>query len=336
MAVPDPLETLRRSLANGQTTPVNVLHGPEGYFIDLLIKDFEKLIPAEDREFGLTTLYAPQVEAAAIVDACRQIPMMTDRQVVIVKEAQNVNAAYIDSLARYAESPTPSTVLVVCSRGENIKGKEFIKIVKSHGTVFEAKKVTEWQIPAIISKYIKSKGLSADTKALEMLRDFIGTDLSRLYNEIDKLAEILGPTAMITPEAIERNIGVSKEFNNFELVDAIAAHNTAKAFTIARYFESNPKANPLVVTASTLFNYFSDLLIAQYAVDRSDRGIQQELGLKSEYAVRKFRAGMSSYSPRKVTEILDAIRRFDAMSKGSGSRQDAFRLFHDLLFKILS
>jgi len=331
-------ESLRRSIVSGDYRPIYVLHGKEGYYIDELVKLFERILPEEDREYGLTNMYAPQVaDAQAIVDLCRQLPMMTDRQVVIVREAQTARAEFVDKLTRYAESPVPSTILVVASRGDKLKGKEFVKAVeKCGGVVFESKEVWPSQIPTLITQYIKSKGMSADVKAVEMLGEYIGTSLSRLFNEIDKLAEILGTGAMVTPEAVERNIGISKDFNNFELVDAVAVKDVAKMMRIAAYFEANQKQNPYVVTASALFGFFADLLQAYYTKDRSDAGLQQSLGLnpKNSFALRRIKAGMANYNAFKVIEILDAIRRYDAMSKGSGSRMDPYRMLGDLLFHI--
>ncbi len=329
-------DALKRSLANGDYRPVYLIHGKEGYYVDVLVKEFEKILPPEDREYGLTVVYAPQVEAAAVIDLCRQIPMMTERNVVIVKEAQAVKAAWIDKLARYAQSPTNSTILVVSGRGDTVSGKEFIKAVSANGVVYEAQQVKDWQIPALTEQYIKSKGLSADPKALEMLGEFIGTDLSRLYNEIDKLAEILGPRAMVTPEAVERNIGVSKEYNNFELVDALAAKDFAKVFRIAEYFEANQKQNPLVLTTPVIFNFFADLLGAYYAPDKSDRGIKEELGLRNDFALRRIKLGMSKYNAFQIIDILSAIRRFDSMSKGGASRQNPYLLFKELMYRILT
>ena len=274
--------------------------------------------------------------AAAVIDMCRQIPMMSERQVVIVKEAQAVKAVWIDKLANYAQSPTQSTILVVSGRGDTVSGKEFIKAVAANGVIYEAQQVKEWQIPTLTEKYIKSKGLNVDPKALEMLGEFIGSDLSRLYNEIDKLAEILGPRAMVTPEAVERNIGISKEYNNFELVDAIATKDYAKVFRITNYFEANQKQNPLVLTTPMIFNFFADLLGAYYAVDRSDRGIKEELGLRNDFALRRIKQGKANYNAYQIIDILGAIRRFDSMSKGGSSRQNPYLLFKELMFRILT
>lgn len=241
-------DELRRAVRHGDLRPIYLLHGLEGYYIDRLVKDFEELMPEEDRDFGLTVMYAPQEEPAHVVDVCRQMPMMTDRQIVILKEAQAVKSDYLEMLVRYAEAPTATTVFVVAARGGDVKAKKFTDaLAKSGGVVFQSKPVYESQIAPLVASYIKVRGLNAEPKAIDMLRDFIGTDLSRLYNEIDKLVEILGPGAMVTPEAIERNIGVSKDYNSFELLDALAARNLPKIYRIADYFEANPRDRKSVV-----------------------------------------------------------------------------------------
>ena len=328
-------ESLARSLAAGEYRPVYILHGKEGYYIDRLVKMFENILPEEDREYGLTNMYAPQVaDPQAIVDACRQVPMMTERQVIILREAQAVKGDFLDKLAGYVSSPTTSTIFVVASRGETLRGKELAKAVKSSGgVIYESKEPWPNQIPGLITSYIKPKGIGADDKAIEMLGEYIGTNLSRLYNEIDKLAEILGKGARITPEAVERNIGISKDYNNYELLDAVAGKDVAKMMRIGAYFAANPKDNPFVVTAATLFGFFTDILQAYYAKDKSERGIEMELGLRKP-ALKRVLAGKSNYSAYQVIEILDAIRRYDAMSKGSGSRRDPYIMLNELLFHI--
>lgn len=329
-------ESLRRSVQAGDLAPVYLLHGKEGYFIDRLVKAFEEVLPEEDREFGLTNVYAPQVDdAQAVIDMCRQLPMMSDRQVIILREAQSASAAFMDKLAKYAASPVRSTIFVVASRGDKIKGREFAKAVAaSKGVVFESKEVYASQIPALITQYIKAKGLNAEPKAVAMLGEFIGTNLSHLYNEIDKLADILGPRATVTPESVERNIGISKDYNNFELIDSIATRDVARMMRISAYFAANPKPNPFVVTSSSIFTFFADLLQAHYAKDKSDRGLEQELNIRNSFALNRLKTGMRNYDAFKIIEILDAVRRYDAMSKGSGSRQDPYRMLHDLLFHI--
>lgn len=337
-AEPITYDSLKRAIAAGNYRPINILHGEEGYFIDEAVKLFEQIIPKEDRDYALTNVYAPQVDnPQQIIDLCRSLPMMTDRQVVIVREAQNVKANFIDKLAPYAKEPTPTTVFVIASRGEKIKGSEFLKSCqKDSAVIFESPKVWESQLSKYIADRVKMHQMNIEPKASEMLAEFVGANLSQLFNEIDKLAQILGKGATVTPEAVERNIGVSKDYNNFELVDAIAARNYAKAMRIVQYFGSNPKTNPYPVTAAALFNYFADLLQARYLPNRSDRDIQQALKINNSFAVRRITMGLNNYNAFQIIEIIDAIRRFDAMSKGSGSRQDPYRLLSDLIFHIIS
>lgn len=329
-------DELRRDIKKENLAPVYLIHGKEGYYTDILVKDFENILAPEDKEFNQYVLYAPRTDVAEIIEVCSRFPMMAERQVVIVKEAQSARADQINKLAGYVNNPSPSTVLVIVFRGEEAKGKDLISAVKSKGVIYESKKVKDWQLPNLIQTYVKSKSMNIDGKSLDMLAEYIGTDLSNLYNQIDKLALILGPGATITPASVERNIGISKDYNNFELVDALAAKDAAKVFRIAGYFASNPKANPLPVTTVVLYNFYSDLLIAFYAADKSDQGLMKELGLRFPIQLKKFKTAMHAYNAYQVIEAIWALRQFDNRSKGNGSRQDAYKLFHDLMFHLLS
>lgn len=329
-------DSICRQLAAKQFAPVYLLHGDEGYYIDELVRRFENILSEEEREFNLHVLYVPEVEPGTVMDLCMQYPMMADRQVVILKEAQSVPADRINKLHRYVASPAETTILVICCRGAQARGKELLAAVRAKGVNFESKKLSDYNAPAVIGAFIKAKGLKADPKALDMLIDYVGTDLSRLYNEIDKLMTALGAGATVTAEAVERNIGMSKDYNNFELVDALAVKDSGKVFRIADYFRSNPKNNPLVVSASTIFSFFADLLAAYYCADKSDNGIMAELKLRWPGQIKRYRAAMQRYNAFQVIEIIAAIRRYDAMSKGVGSRQSDHNLFHDLLFHILT
>ena len=326
---------LRQAIAARRLMPIYLLHGEEGYYIDELVKMFESLLPEEERDFNLYTLYGPETGVDTIMDVCQRLPMMAERQVVIVKEAQVIRSDSLNKLHHYALRPNQSTVLVIACRGDKAKGKELLAAIKQNGVIFESKKVSERNILPVISDLIKEKHMTVDPKSLSMLRDYIGTDLARLYNEIDKLSFILGPGAMITPEAIERNIGVSREYNSFELVDAIAARDPRRVFRILAYFKSNPKAVPLVMATASIFNFFTDLLVAYYTPDRSDAGLMAALGCKP-FALKRIKLGMSRYNALQIVEIIGAIRDFDVKSKGVGSRQNEHELFHQLAYHILS
>lgn len=329
-------ESLCRQIDNRQLLPVYLLHGEEGYYIDDLARRFEQIVPDDGRDFNLHVLYAPEIEPGYVMDVCSRYPMMSDRQVVILKEAQAAPAAKVNALHRYVARPSASTVLVICFRGAQAKGKELLAAVKANGVIFESKKLYERNAPAVISGFIKDRGLNVEPRALELLVEYVGTDLSRLHNEISKLASRLQHGATITSQTVEDNIGVSKDYNNFELVDALAVKDAEKVFRIADYFRANPKNNPLVVTAATIFAFFADLMAAFYCRDRSDQALMAELKLRSTFQLRRYRAAMQCYNAFQVIEIIAAIRRYDAMSKGVGSRQSDHQLFRDLLFHILS
>ena len=331
-------QSICRDLAAGRVAPVYLLHGEEGYYIDALAGRIEALVPQADRDFALTVFYAPELDSPkTVVNACKSYPMFGNRQVVIVKEAQNGGANFLNALAEYAADPADTAVLCICCRGQQAKGAEFLKALrKSNGVNFESKKLNERNIPTVVGGFIREKGLSVDPKALTMLCDFVGTDLSRLYNEVDKLTAALPQGAMVTPEAVERNIGISKDYNNFEFLAAIAAADTPKALTILNHFRGNPKANPVQVITVVLFNFFANLLVAYYAADKSERGLMNELGLRWPGQLKDIRTGMQNYGPWQVIEIIGLLRRFDGASKGNGSRLDPYDLLFDLVIHILN
>ncbi len=327
-----------RDLRAGRPAPVYLLHGEEGYYIDALVDWFVKLVPESDRDFDLTVLYAPELSSPLeVVNAARRVPMFSRRQVVVVKEVQNGGATFLNALASYVASPNPASVLCLCFRGKKATGAEFFKALRAGGGVaFESVKLRESNVASVVSEFIREKGLSVDPKALTMLCDFVGSDLSRLYNEVDKLTVTLGEGAMVTPEAVERNIGVSKEFNNFELVSAVANADVVKTLAIYNNFSANPKAHPVQMVAPSLFNLFASVLVAHYAQDKSDHGLMGELGLKWAGQLKDIKAAMRNYGPWQAIEIVGLIRRFDAESKGNGSRTDPYALFFDLLIHILN
>lgn len=329
--------SIKNSLSTGKgIAPVYLIHGEESYYIDELVSAFESLLPEEERDFNLYTLYAPECGPESIMDVCHQYPMMAERQVVIVKEAQAIRADQLNKLHSYVSRPNPSTVLVIACRGAQAKGKDLIAAVKKNGVIFESKRLRDRDIILVISELIAEKGLTVDPKSLSMLRDYIGTDLSRLYNEIAKLALILGPGATVTPEAIERNIGISKDYNNFELLNAIISRNAAKAFRIVEYFKANPKNNPAIISISTIFGRFQNLLIYHYTKDKSPSGYMDALELKNQWALKEYETAAANYNVRQTIEIISALRQADAQSKGIGSRQNEYALLKGLIFHILT
>lgn len=331
----DSFKELRQQITS-DPHPVYLIHGEDGYYADRVYEDFVNLVPEDARDFNLNVLYGPDVNGDDVINAARCYPVLSPRLVVILKEAQAMRADQLNRLNIYVNKPCDTTILAILCRGADAKGRDLLAAARKNAVVFQAKKLTDYSVGPLINEIVAEKGLTIDAKATAMLRDYIGTDLSRLHNEIEKLSFILGHNARITPEAIERNIGISKDFNNFELIEALNSRNLAKAFQITNYFAANPKTNPTVVTAATLFNHFSGLLAYQYLPDKSLNGAREAMGVRSDWQLRKYQQAASQFSPRQVVAIISAIRKFDANSKGIGSRQNEYSLLHDLIFTILT
>lgn len=330
-------QEILQSINTGSLAPIYILYGEEAYFIDELVKAFEGLVPEDERDFNLYSFYAQEITPEVVSATCRKFPMMADRQVVILKEAQAARADLINKLHIYASNPTPTTVLVICFRASAAKGKDLLAQAKAHGGVFfESKRLNERNIDPVITGIVKEYNLSIEPKSLAMLRDYLGTDVAKIYNEIRKLALVLGAGSMITPESIERNVGISKDFNNFELADAIAAKDTKKIFTIIDYFRKNPKNHPAILAVSAVFSFFSNLLIYQFTRDKSQSSLMSALGLKWQSQLNRYTQGARNYNAYKTIEIISAIRAFDTHSKGIGSRQNEYDLLHDLMFRIVT
>lgn len=339
MAAPKPAtySELRAHLSRKNYAPAYLLHGEEGYFIDQLAETFEAIVPEADRDFNLYMLYGPETDANTVMDVCRRYPMMADRQVVILKEAQSMTATELDKLCAYLAAPSPTTLLVICGRGAKVKAKELPgKVVEAGGMVFDAVKLRDRALTEAIRSVITEKGLHVEEKGLSMLSDYVGADLSRLYNEIEKLTVALPQGSMVTPEVIESHIGMSKDFNTFELINAIASRDATMAFRIVDHFRANAKDNPFPMVFGMMWTFFSNLLIVHYTRDKSEPALCAALGRKSNYLSKDYKIGMKQYNARQVVEILRRLRRTDAASKGVESRQDPYDLMHDLIFYTLS
>ncbi len=328
--------SLKKVIEQKKLSPVYLLHGEEGFYIDKLEKMFEEVLPEQDKEFNQFILYAPEVTPADVVSTCQSYPMMAERQVVIVKEVPST-VSFLNGLSKYVEHPTPTTVLVLCVRGATFKGKEFLTALKTgQGVVYESKKLNERSVDPVISDLLKEKNLNIEPKALMMLKEHIGTDVSRIYNEINKLTVILPPNSTVTPAVIEQNIGISKDYNSYELIAAISRKDFGQSMKIARYFRKNPKNNPSVIISTVLFNHFTNLMIAYYTPDKSERGLMQALGLKWPSQLTNIKSAMSNYSAWQVIEVLSEIRKFDGMIKGVGSRQNEYDLLDNLIYRIIT
>ncbi len=318
--------------------PVYLLMGEESYYIDLICDAIvANALNETERDFNQTILYGADVDDfALVVNAAKRFPMMAERQLIVVKEAQNIKG--IDNLSYYLQKPLMSTILVICYKNGILKNKKIIAGIESIGVVYESKKLYDNQLPAFINNYVTAKKLSIDPKAASMMADFVGNDLSRLSGELDKLAISLPEGSLrITPESVERNVGISKDFNNYELLNAIISKNVSKAARIVQYFEQNPKNNPLIVTISVLFNFFSNLMLCYFSADKSESGLMKELNLRNAFQTRDYSAAMRSYNAFKCIDIIALLRQYDARSKGigAGASSNDGDLLKELVFKIL-
>lgn len=312
--------------------------GEEAYYIDK-ISDFieDNLLDEAEKGFNQMVLYGRDVSIDDIVSNAKRYPMMAERQVVIVKEAQDLSRT-IEKLASYAENPQTTTVLVINYKYKKIdKRKALYKAInKSGGVVYESKKLYDNQVPDWIRRVLKGQGYDISPKAAQMLVEFLGTDLSKVNNELNKLKIVLPKGTQITPEHIEENIGISKDYNNFELRKAVGARDIVKAQRIAKYFGDNPKDNPMVVTVGLLFNFFSQLLHLHGMTDKNPRSVASALRV-NPYFVNEYLTAARNYPMKKVSATIALLREFDVKGKGVGANAvPQGDLLKELLVRIMS
>ena len=332
-------DSIMRDLKARKYSPVYYLMGDEPYYIDK-IADYiaEHVLQPEERDFNQTILFGSDVSASLIADTARRYPMMSEYQVVIVKEAQNVKNT--EALEKYFKAPMNSTILVMCHKNGTVDGrkKEYMKAILSAGVLFESKKMRDRDLPAFIENYLKARQVSIDPKSTQMIADNIGADLSRLTGELDKVILSLSEQdRRVTPQIVEDQIGVSKEFNGFELRDAIVNRNVFKANQIIKYFDENPKAGSIYSFLPMLFNYFQNLMIAYYAPNnKSQESVAEWLEMRSPWAAKDYMTGMRNYTAMKVMQIISKIREIDAKSKGlDNPNTPPGELMKELIFYIL-
>lgn len=324
-------------IKGGNVNPIYFLMGEEPYYIDK-ISDFieDKLLSEEEKGFNQTVVYGRDVSIDDIVSASRRYPMMSERQVVIVKEAQDLSRT-IDNLSDYAANPTPSTVLVLCYKYKTIdKRKKLYKNLDKSAVLFESKKLYENQVGSWITRVLQGKGYGIDPKAAAMLVEFLGNDLGKIANELSKLEIILPKGTAISPKNIEDNIGISKDFNVFELRAAIGSRNELKAYRIAQYFADNPKENPLVLVNGQLFSFFSNLLQYHGLKDKSAKSVMSAIGV-SQYFIKDYEQAARHFPMRKVSTIVNQLRALDVKSKGVGAQNlDTEDLLKETLYHIFN
>ncbi|MDO5487262.1 MAG: DNA polymerase III subunit delta [Rikenellaceae bacterium] len=338
-------EALRAEIAARRFAPIYLLMGEESYFIDALCDQLSSsiLTPAE-QSFNQITVYGKDSDAGQVVNLCRQMPMMGSHEVIILKEAQQLRQ--IEKLTHYTSKPQPSTILIICHKEKTLdKRSALYKQCQKEGVVFESVRPRDYEIGPWLTQFIQRKGLGIAPKAVQMLTDHLGCDVAKLSSEIDKLMLALPVgTKSITDQHIEQNVGISKEFNNFELCNAVAVWDVERAMRIADHFARNPKDNPLLVTVMALYSLFRDMFIINYLrwlskhkgqPMPSEGELMRILKKSNPYAVRELSQQSTRWPNRKVFTVLGLLREYDGKSKGidTGGMNDG-ELLRELLLKI--
>lgn len=333
-----------QSIRKGECAPVYILSGEEAYYIDLIVQNFEKYVVADDdKDFNLDIFYGQDADIDYVIGVSQQFPVLAERKLVILKEAQCMSQAktQLNKFASYVKKPSPGTVFVIAYKGEPFTASSpLVKAAKEGGgVVFESIVPRDYELPAHIRDYCTSRKVGIEDKAVNLLAEYIGAPLSKLFGELNKLISIKGNAGdnnIISCEDIEKNIGISKDYNNFELQEAIGSKNYPKAIKIIKYFEANPKTNKTPATTATIFNFFSNILIAHYLPDKSDAALKEAFGFKAAVQVKNLKMAMANYSIGQTVNAIHHLREFDTKSKGVGSMLNEYDLLAELIFKIFT
>ncbi len=329
-------QTILNDLKNKVYHPIYFLCGEEAYYIDLIADYIEEhVLDANEKEFNQTILYGKETDMITVISEAKRYPMMANHNVVIVKEAQNLEKQ-LDLIEQYLAQPSPSTILVFCYKYKTLDGRKAIsKKIKKEAVVLESKKLYDDKVPDWITNYLKDKSYSITPKACILMANFLGTNLSKIVNEIDKLIINVPEGTTITPEHIEQNVGISKDFNSFELTKAIGTLDVFKANQIVNYFAKNEKEHPLVMVVSLLYGFFTNVLTYHYTTDKSRNNIAAQLKI-NPFFVSEYTLTAKNYSIKKAVKVIEYLREYDLKSKGVNSSSVAGgELMKELVFKIM-
>ena len=315
----DEIVKIVNDIKAGNLKPIYFLMGEEPYYIDKISDYIEQNILSEDeKSFNQTVLYGRDVSIDDIVSASKRYPMMSEKQVIIVKEAQDLSKT-IEQIDKYAENPMPTTVLVFCYKYKTLdKRKKALKLLAKNGLVYESKKLYENQVGQWITRVLSGKGYQIEPKANAMLVEFLGTDLSKINNELEKLQIILPKGSTFTAKHIEENIGFSKDFNVFELRKSLGERNQLKSYQIVQYFADNPKENNIVMVVGLIFSFFIQVLKYHGLKDRNPSNVAKVLGV-NPFFLKDYDVALRNYPMKKVSQIVNSLRDTDVKSKGVGA-----------------
>ncbi len=330
------VQSILNEIKAGDIRPLYFLMGEEAFFIDQISTFIETSVLDEtQRGFDQTTIYGKDTSIDAIVSSAKRFPMLAERQVIVVKEAQNLSRT-IEDLLPYVKNPQHTTTLVICYKYKSIdKRKALYKALSKAHVVFESKKIYDSKIPSWISGELQKMNLKITPKASYLLSEFLGNDLAKISNELSKLQLVMGDNDLITPELIQINIGISKDFNNFELQKAIAQLDQKKAYQIVRYFSENSNQHPMVLTVATLYSFFSKLMILHTVNDRNPKVLSRAIGV-NPYFLNDYTAAAKNFPMRRISSVFQTLRTIDVKSKGVGANLKPLDLYQELIFRILS
>ena len=332
-----------KDLKNRKFKPLYLLHGEEPYFIDLVSNYVEHhVLPEHERGFNQTVVYGKDTDIMTVLNAAKRYPMMADYQVVLVKEAQDMkwgkdddNKKGIDPVLSYLENPLPSTILVFCYKyGKFDKRKKTYKAIEKKGLIFESATLYDNKVPAWVEGYVSDKGYKMNQQGSAMIAEYLGNDLSKIANELDKLMLNVSAGQEITLKHIQDNIGISKEYNVFELQTALTKKDAYKVNQIINYFDANPKSNPIVLVLGNLNNFFSKVLVYHYVKDKTPQNLAREMGV-NPYFIKEYEQAARNYPLGKIFQVISYLREYDLKSKGVESNAPHGELMKELMFKIL-
>ncbi|MET3503033.1 DNA polymerase-3 subunit delta [Mucilaginibacter rubeus] len=332
-----------KDLKNRKFNPLYLLHGEEPYFIDLVSNYIEHhLLPEHERGFNQTVVYGKDTDIMTVLNAAKRYPMMADYQVVLVKEAQDMkwgkdddNKKSIDPVLSYLENPLPSTILVFCYKyGKFDKRKKTYKAIEKNGLIFESATLYDNKVPAWVEGYVSEKGYKMNQQGSAMIAEYLGNDLAKIANELEKLMLNVSAGQEITLKHIQDNIGISKEYNVFELQTALTKKDVYKVNQIINYFEANPKSNPIVLVLGNLNNFFSKVLVYHYVKDKTPQNLAREMGV-NPYFIKDYEQAARNYPLGKIFQVISYLREYDLKSKGVESNAPHGELMKELMFKIL-
>ncbi|MGA2822710.1 MAG: DNA polymerase III subunit delta [Bacteroidales bacterium] len=330
-------ENILLDLKNKIYYPIYFLYGEESYFIDMISDYIEENVLSEiEKEFNQTIIYGKDTDIPTIISYARRFPMMSNYQVILVKEAQDLDM--IEELEPYILNPLESTLLVLCYKYEKIdRRKSLFKSIEKKGILFESARIYDNKIPDWIAEYVKKQNYSISSKACFLLAEFLGNDISKIVNEISKLIINIAEKQEITEDYVEKNIGISKDYNVFELQKALGKKDVLKSNQIINYFAANPRENPLVKVIPLLFSYFSKILIYHHLPDKSRNNVAAALSI-NPFFVMDYQQAAANFPSGKVISIISILREYDLKSKGVDSSGTSFpdgELMKELIFRIL-